>query len=189
MVLQRPTSAGESNLRPRNIVPIEQFYFQTFRTRAELLRVKTGAIHQLHLTDARNGIDRQQSVENNVALRLFTGLASRALLRGFIFFQISSGQRPQALARFDRATTKQKPVAMRNNRAHNDFWICVMYMATRIAHVSFRRVSIRHTANETRIGWQWCGAMTGHSDNSAQQRMQTEAQIRIFALPTHAQTR
>lgn len=42
-----------------------------------------------------------------------------------------------------------------------------MYMATLIAHVTFFRVSIRYTSNEARIGWRWCGAMTGHGDNSA----------------------
>lgn len=189
MMLQRPTSAGESNLRPRNIIPIEQFHVQTFRTRSELFPVKTGAVHQLHLTDPRNGIDCQQSVENDVALRFLAGLASRALFRGFVFFQISCGQRPQAHARFDRATTKQKAVAMGNNRAHNDFWICIVNMTTRIAHVTFCRVSIRYTANEARIGRRWCGMMTGHGDNSAQPRQQTKAQMRIFALPTHAQTR
>jgi len=94
MMFQRPTGAGESNLRPRNIVPIKQFHLQTFCARAELLRVKTGAIQQLHLTDARNGIDRQQSVENDVALRFLASLASRALFRGFVFFQISGGQSP-----------------------------------------------------------------------------------------------
>jgi hypothetical protein len=31
--------------------------------------------------------------------------------------------------------------------------------------------------------------MTGHGDNSAQHCSRTEAQMRIFALPTHAQTR
>jgi hypothetical protein len=64
-----------------------------------------------------------------------------------------------------------------------------MYVPAIIAHVTFFRVSIRHTANEARIERRWCGAMTGHGDNSAQRKLETEAQIRIFALPTPAQTR
>ena len=64
-----------------------------------------------------------------------------------------------------------------------------MHVPAVVAHVTFRRVSIRHTTNEARTKRRWCGAMTSHGDNSAQRKLETEAQIRIFALQTHAQTR
>ena len=189
IVFERPTRARESNLRPRNIVPIEQFDLETFRTRAKSLRVKSGAIHQLHLADARYGVNREQSFENDVALRFLAGFTARAILRRFVFFQIACRQRPEPLPRFDRAPAEKEPVSIRNNRSHNDFWICVVDVAAVATHKTFRRISFGNAANETWMERRWCGAMCGHARNSAQHRFKTKAQNRIFALQMQAQTR
>ena len=68
---------------------MKQSDFQTFVTRAKLFRVKSGAINQLHLTDAWDRVNRKQAFNNDVAPRLLTGFASRAVFGCFVFFQIA----------------------------------------------------------------------------------------------------
>src|SRR5690606_35755666 len=109
---ERPMDAGESKLAPGDVLPFEKRDLQTFGTCREVRRGKLGAIHDLHLTDARNVVDRQHVANADVGIRLLPRLAPRAILRRLPMFHEAGGQRPEALARLDGAPAHQEALAI-----------------------------------------------------------------------------
>src|SRR5262249_17450959 len=74
-LMQRPAHRGESDVVPRDPVEFEQANLQTLRPRADVVGDQACPIHQLHLADARDGIDREQGLDLDPGARLLPGFA------------------------------------------------------------------------------------------------------------------
>ncbi len=66
-----------------------------------------GAIHDLHLADARHAVHGEQPVDLDGGAGLFQRFALRGLLGRLAQLHVAGGQGPEALARFDGALGQQ----------------------------------------------------------------------------------
>ena len=89
IMLQRPADRWESQLGPRDLLPVEEADLKALGPGGDRLVEQPGAIDQLHLADARDVVDRQQPFDLDPRPRLLPGLALGASARRFIRVQES----------------------------------------------------------------------------------------------------
>lgn len=106
----------------------------------------------MHLADVRHRINRQQGIYGDVRIRFFARFAACTGFRRLMLFEISCGQRPEIFSWFDRAPTQQDVVAIRDNSAHDYFWIGIVNVFALRADMTLVCVSIRNAPNEVRSG-------------------------------------
>src|SRR5665213_2254450 len=147
-MVQSPFDARKGEFAPRYLTPRKQPDFEAFGTRRKNRLLDFCAIHQMHLAYVRHGIDREQTVDDDVGAGFLARFAAGALLRRFMFFQKSGRQGPVVLSWFDGAATQQNVFAMHHDGTHDDLRIGIVDVTALSADVAFGCVSQWHTPNE-----------------------------------------
>ena len=65
VLLQRPRDRWKGDVPPRDLVPARQHHLEAFRPGRECLVLKMRQVHDLHLGDARDGVDGKQPVNHD----------------------------------------------------------------------------------------------------------------------------
>ena len=148
MMLERPMHARKGQRFPGYILPGEQLGLKAFGARREIRRNECRAEYQLHLRNARHGINREQPIDFDFGQRLFPRLPRGALRRRFALFHVARRNRPKAVARLDRAAAKKNSSVPRAYRSHHDLGVYVVDVSAYCANVSLHGVAAGHAAHK-----------------------------------------
>src|SRR5262249_13637975 len=148
VVRERPADRGKRDLRPGNIVPREQPHLGALRPGRDVGRGQARAVDDLHLREARDGVDGEHALDLDLGARLLPGLAQRTVGRGLVQLEVAGRQGPEAPARIDVAPAQQDAVLPAADRADDDFRILVLDESAIAAHQPLAVVAFRHAAHE-----------------------------------------
>src|SRR5690349_10972925 len=103
VALEGVIGAGKGDIRPRNVLRIDQNGFQAFRAGAELRLPQPRTEKDVYLLGLQHVYDRQERADLDLSEGFFPGLASCALLEGFAVFHEPGRDRPKTPSRLDTA--------------------------------------------------------------------------------------
>src|SRR6516164_258208 len=106
-----------------------------------------GAVDQLHLADARNVIDREQTFDLDPRPCLLPGFALSAGTGRLVELEKARRQGPIAVLRFDRTANKQNALFPSGDRAHDDLGIVVKDITAFDADHAFAIVAFWDASN------------------------------------------
>src|SRR5690606_38127134 len=139
-----PIDAREGKLAPGNVFPGEKPDLQAFLTRRENRLGERRAIHDLHLRDARNIVDREKITHRNIRIGLFARFAPRPVLGRLALFHETGRQGPETAPWLNRAAAKKELIAIGHDRTDNDLRIYVIDEAAAVADIARETVSRWH---------------------------------------------
>ncbi len=126
IVAQRSANRAKRKPLPRYLVFAEQPYLEAFRAGLEVEIEEPGAEHHVELADLGQADHRVQLPDVDARARLFERLARRAGEDRLAVFEKTRGQRPQAVARLDRAPAKEDAPFPFGQAADDDLGILVV---------------------------------------------------------------
>ena len=107
-------------------------------------------VHDLHLSQPPDRIDRQHAGNGDDGIGLLARLPHRRFCRRLAGFQIARRQGPETLARVNRAPAQQDPALIPHNGTDNDARIVIIDEATMAANAPLAIVAIGNCGLEVR---------------------------------------
>src|SRR5262245_25451548 len=126
VISQRKRSAQECDLIPRHLALFDQLDLETLRSHAKTRLEQSRTKEDVHLAGAQRVKDGEQRADLDGRFGLFDGLACSSLHQGFVVLHEARRDRPEAAARFDRATADENPAFPFRYAAGHELRILVM---------------------------------------------------------------
>ena len=114
---------------------MEQLDFKTFLSSREIQVKQAGEEDDVHLGDVRHVQIAVEITDINPCAGFFFGFTTRCILRRFAVFHESGGQRPQSMARLDRATAQQHLFVPNGQGSSDDLRIAVVNETATLTHM------------------------------------------------------
>jgi two-component system, sensor histidine kinase len=145
VAVQGVVRAGEGDIRPGDVLGLDEHGFQAFDARPVLGFPQRRSEEHVDLVGGKHVDHGQQGADLDGRERLFVGLPCRSLLQGLAVFHESCGDCPEAPARLYGAAAQQDLPLVFGDTADDQAGILVVDRSTRIADVS-RKVVTRRDA-------------------------------------------
>src|SRR3569833_1181428 len=143
VALEGVNRAGKGNVRPGNVLRIDQHGFQALRSGAELRLRGPGPEEHMNLVRLQYVHGRQQRTDLDLRQRFFVSLASSALLKGLAILHEPRGHRPEATPWLDTPATQQNLPVIVRHATDDDPGILVVDGSTGVADVTRQMVARR----------------------------------------------
>ena len=141
---------AEGDLVPGNVGLRKKSSLKAFGPWPEIGILQTAAIEKVDLTDGRQVNERKQSVDLDARASFFSGLTNGRLKGRLAVLHKPGRQRPETVARFDGASTKQNVALPFDNAADDQLGVLVVDGGAIGADVAGMRVAGRDTEFDRR---------------------------------------
>src|SRR5260221_5540662 len=136
IVAQRARNGAEGQLIPRDFFLAKQRDFEAFGSRAEIEVAERRTEHHVDLTDVRQADYGVQTFDRDARVGFLQRFTQCACGERLAVFEKARGQRPESLARLDRALAQQHVALPLGQAADDDLWILVVDRAALLSDVS-----------------------------------------------------
>src|SRR3954453_11866322 len=143
VALEGVNRAGKSNVRPRNVLRVDQHGFQALRSGTERRLRQLGPEEDMHLMRLQSVHDRQQRTDLDLRQCFFVSLAGGTLLKGLAVLHEPRRHRPEAAPRLYTPTTQQNLPVIVRHATDDDPGILVVDGSTGVADVTRQMVARR----------------------------------------------
>ncbi|SOT39063.1 hypothetical protein F01_190089 [Burkholderia cenocepacia] len=145
---QRLADGRERDLVPRDVGFVEQFHFEAFLAGFEGRVGEPCEVEQVDLVHVRHVEQREQVLHLDARAGFLERFARGGFRRRFAHFHEARRQRPESVARFDRAAAQQDLVAPDRHRADDVARILIMDRAAVIADEALAVVARRNARED-----------------------------------------
>ncbi|CAG9229457.1 conserved hypothetical protein [Burkholderia vietnamiensis] len=145
---QRLADGRERDLVPRDVGFVEQLHFEAFLAGLVVGIDEPRQIEQVDLMHVRHVEQREQVLYLDARAGFLERFACGGLGRRLAHFHEARGQRPEPVARFDRAAAQQHLIAPDRHRADHVARILVMDRAAVIANEALAVITLRNARDD-----------------------------------------
>jgi hypothetical protein len=137
VLLQSELDCSECDLRPRDLIPMNELNGFALLTRRETPIEESGYEEHVDLIDMRKRKRGEQTLDLDFCTSFFPGLPHRSVFETLTVFHESRGNRPEAAAGLDRPLAKEDMiVAPVGKTPDDDLWVRIVDARTMVADVS-----------------------------------------------------